>query len=82
MPDDGRLHQDQNMLEKIHHNPRSIYELLAQSGSNSLDERMNTINVAIIELLIMMLSGEWHIQCSPENGTEVTVELLLDIDED
>ncbi len=80
--DDGVLHRAQNMLESIHHNPRSIYELLAQSGSCSLDERMNTIHIAIIELLIMMLGGEWHIQHSPDKGTEVTVELLLDIDED
>ena len=43
---------------------------------------MNTIHIAIIELLIMMLGGEWHIQHSPDKGTEVTVELLLDIDED
>ncbi len=80
--DDGVLQRAQNMLESINHNPRSIYELLAQSGSRSLDERMNTIHIAIIELLIMMLGGEWHIQHSPDKGTEVTVELLLDIDED
>lgn len=66
------------MRENVQKNPRTIYECMAQAKCQSIDERAMLIRLAILELLIPKLGGEWEFHSTEEGGTEITVNLLLD----
>ena len=66
------------MRENVQRNPRTIYECMAQAKCQSIDERAMLIRLAILELLIPKLGGEWEFHSTEEGGTEITVNLLLD----
>ncbi len=66
------------MRENVQKNPRTIYECMAQAKCQSIDERAMLIRLAILELLIPKLGGEWELHSTKEGGTEIIVNLLLD----
>lgn len=66
------------MRENVQKNPRTIYECMAQAKCQSIDERAMLIRLAILELLIPKLGGEWEFHSTEEGGTEIIVNLLLD----
>lgn len=66
------------MRENAQKNPRTIYECMAQAKCQSIDERAMLIRLAILELLIPKLGGEWEFHSTEEGGTEIIVNLLLD----
>lgn len=67
------------MRETAQRNPRTIYECMAQAKCQSIDERAILIRLAILELLIPKIGGEWELSCTKAKGTEVTVDLVLDL---
>ena len=67
------------MRETAQRNPRTIYECMAQAKCQSIDERAMLIRLAILELLIPKIGGEWELSCTKAKGTEVTVDLVLDL---
>lgn len=67
------------MRENAQKNPRTIYECMAQAKCQSIDERAMLIRFAILELLIPKIGGEWELSCTKAKGTEVTVDLVLDL---
>ena len=67
------------MRENAQKNPRTIYECMAQAKCQSIDERAMLIRLAILELLIPKIGGEWELSCTKAKGTEVTVDLVLDL---
>lgn len=67
------------MRETAQKNPRTIYECMAQAKCQSIDERAILIRLAILELLIPKIGGEWELSCTKAKGTEVTVDLVLDL---
>lgn len=67
------------MRETAQRNPRTIYECMAQAKCQSIDERAMLIRLAILELLIPKIGGEWEFSCTKAKGTEVTVDLVLDL---
>ena len=67
------------MRETAQRNPRTIYECMAQAKCQSIDERSMLIRLAILELLIPKIGGEWELSCTKAKGTEVTVDLVLDL---
>lgn len=67
------------MRENVQKNPRTIYECMAQAKCQSIDERAMLIRFAILELLIPKIGGEWELSCTKAKGTEVTVDLVLDL---
>lgn len=66
------------MRENAQKNPRTIYECMVQAHCQDYDERAMLIRLAILELLIPKLGGEWEFHSTEEGGTEITVNLLLD----
>lgn len=67
------------MREDAQKNPRTIYECMAQAKCQSIDERAMLIRLAILELLIPKIGGEWEFSCTKAKGTEVTIDLVLDL---
>lgn len=67
------------MRENAQKNPRTIYECMAQAKCQSIDERAMLIRLAILELLIPKIGGEWELSCTKAKGTEVTIDLVLDL---
>ena len=67
------------MRETVQKNPRTIYECMAQAKCQSIDERAMLIRFAILELLIPKIGGEWELSCTKAKGTEVTIDLVLDL---
>jgi len=67
------------MRENAQKNPRTIYECMAQAKCQSIDERAMLIRFAILELLIPKIGGEWELSCTKAKGTEVTIDLVLDL---
>ena len=67
------------MRETVQKNPRTIYECMAQAKCQSIDERAMLIRLAILELLIPKIGGEWELSCTKAKGTEVTIDLVLDL---
>ena len=67
------------MRENAQKNPRTIYECMAQAKCQSIDERAMLIRLAILELLIPKIGGEWEFSCTKAKGMEVTIDLVLDL---
>ena len=67
------------MRESAQKNPRTIYECMSQAKCQTLDEQSMLIRLAILELLIPKIGGEWELSCTKDKGTEVTVDLVLDL---
>ena len=67
------------MRETVQKNPRTIYECMAQAKCQSIDERAMLIRLAILELLIPKIGGEWEFSCTKAKGMEVTIDLVLDL---
>lgn len=81
-----QLHIDSNiislskmMTDSVQQNPRAVYDCLLKVDKSNIEHRFSNISIAILEILIMMLGGEWHLQYSPDKGTEISAEFLLDI---
>lgn len=69
------------MRESAQKGTRTIYESMAKTNCRTFEERAMLIRLAILELLIPRLGGEWELSCTKAKGTEITVSLLLDIAE-
>lgn len=68
------------MRETAQKNPRTIYECMSQAKCQDYDERDMLIRLAIIELLVPKLGGEWEISCTKAKGTEITLDFVLDLE--
>lgn len=77
----GLLQAVAAMRESAQKGTRTIYESMAKTNCRTFEERAMLIRLAILELLIPRLGGEWELSCTKAKGTEITVSLLLDIAE-
>lgn len=68
------------MHESVQKNPRNIYENMTKFPRDATESRYLLIRLAILELLVLKLGGEWQIEYTKAGGTELTVNLLLDCD--
>ena len=70
-----------DMRAHVLENPRAIYESLLslQHMESAPADARNLLRLAILQLIIPGLGGEWEIHSTEEKGTEITVEFLLDI---
>ena len=71
------------MRASVLENPRNIYESLTKDFPGLGPEKSRQLlRLAILQLIIPGLGGEWEIHSTEEKGTEVTVEFLLDLAKD